>query len=53
MSVDQEQADQLARLIKRAAQGRSWCSTRPLTIAQYLVANGVTLPANESEEVSR
>ncbi len=42
----------LARLIKRAA-GRSWCSTSPATIARYLLAAGVQLPANQPEEVHR
>jgi hypothetical protein len=38
------QADELARLIKRSAQVRGWCSTPPLAIAKYLLAQGVTLP---------
>lgn len=40
---------ELARLIKRATEGRSWCSTRPLTIARYLLARGVTLPTEEEQ----
>lgn len=36
--------DTLARLIKRATNGRSWCSTRPATIAAYLIAHGITVP---------
>jgi hypothetical protein len=35
---------ELARLIKRSAQGHGWCSTPPTRVAAYLLAQGVTLP---------
>lgn len=46
-TANAEHEAELARLIKRAAQTRGWCSTRPATIARYLLAHGVTLPTRE------
>jgi len=41
--ADDYRAHHLALLIKAAPAGRSWCSTRPITIARYLLAHGVDL----------
>lgn len=46
-------AAELARLIKRATVGRGWCATPPSTIAYYLLAEGVTLPAPQPKEAKR
>jgi hypothetical protein len=50
-----EQAAKMARLIKFAvlAGGRGWCSTSPITIARYLIDQGVTLPATTAKEENR
>lgn len=46
--VDDDVDLELARLIKRAVT-RSWCATSPLTIARYLLAQGVTMPTTDKE----
>lgn len=49
MTPDEQAAAQLAVLIKRSTQRRGWCATTPLIVARYLLAQGVTLPAQEDD----